>query len=67
VPGFLETKSFLAIEEFTTLLDAKIMAEDLRQYYNLHRPHSTLKYQTPKEFTLNWNHKNPRLRKILAY
>jgi transposase InsO family protein len=34
----------LSIEEFTTLLEAKIMAEDFRQYYNQHRPHSTLKY-----------------------
>ena len=57
----------LAIEEFTTLLEAKIMAEDFRQHYNLHRPHSTLKYQTPEEFTLNWHHNNPGLRKILAH
>ena len=37
----------LAIEEFTTLLEAKIMAEDFRQHCNQRRPHSTLKYQTP--------------------
>jgi putative transposase len=57
----------LAIEEFTTLLEAKIMAEDFRQHYNSHRPHSTLKYQTPDEFTLEWHNNNLGLRKILAH
>jgi len=56
----------LAIEEFTTLLEAKIMAEDFRQHYNSYRPHSSLKYQTPEEFKVEW-HNNPGLRKILAY
>jgi hypothetical protein len=42
----------LAIEEFTTLLEAKIMAEDLRHH------HSTLKYKTPDEFTLEWHNDN---------
>ena len=56
----------LAIEEFTTLLEARIMAEDFRQDYNSYRPHSTLKYQTPDEFTLEW-HNNPGLTKILAH
>jgi transposase InsO family protein len=57
----------LAIEEFTTLLEAKIMAEDFRQHYNSYRPHSSLKYQTPEEFTLNWHHNKSRLRKILVH
>jgi putative transposase len=57
----------LAIEEFTTLLEAKIMAEDFRHQYNSHRPHSTLKYQTPDEFTLEWHNNNPGVRKILAH
>jgi transposase InsO family protein len=57
----------LAIEEFTTLLEAKIMAEDFRQDYNSYRPHSTLKYQTPDEFTLEWHNNNPGLTKILAH
>jgi transposase InsO family protein len=35
---------FLTIEELTTLLEAKIMAEDFRQDYNSYRPHSSLKY-----------------------
>ena len=57
----------LAIEEFTTLLEAKIMTEDFRQHYNQQRPHSTLNYQTPEEFTLNWHHNNPGLKKSLAH
>ena len=43
----------LAVEQFHTLLEAKIMAEDYRQEYNQHRPHSSLGYQTPDEFMLN--------------
>jgi transposase InsO family protein len=42
----------LAIEEFTTSLEAKIMAEDFRQDYNSYRLHSSLQYQTLVEFTL---------------
>jgi hypothetical protein len=30
----------LAIEKFTTLLEAKIMTEEFRQYYNSHRRRS---------------------------
>jgi putative transposase len=56
----------LAVEIFTTLLEAKIMAEDYRQNYNKHRPHSSLNYMTPDEFTLNWHHNNPGLTKTMA-
>jgi hypothetical protein len=56
-----------AIEEFITLIEAKIMAEDFRQQYNSDRPHSTLKYQTPDEFTLEWHDNNSESRKILAH
>lgn len=56
----------LAIEEFHTLLEAKVMAEDYRQHFNTYRPHSSLGYRTPNEFTLNWN-TNPGLAKILAH
>ncbi len=57
----------LAIKEFTTLLEARIMAEDFRPRYNQHRPHSTLNYKIPDEFTLGWHNNNPELRKILAH
>ncbi len=57
----------LAIEEFTTLLEATIMAEDFRQHYNQLRPHSILNYKTSDEFTPEWHNNNPRLRKIPAH
>jgi len=57
----------LAAEKFTILLEAKIMAEDFRQHYNQQRPHSSLNYQTPEEFTLNWHYNNPGLKKSLAH
>ncbi len=56
----------LAIEVFHSLLEAKVMAEDYRQHYNTYRPHSSLGYRTPSEFTLDWN-TNPGLAKTLAY
>lgn len=56
----------LAIEVFHTLLEAKVMAENYRQHYNTNRPHSSLGYRTPSEFTLDWNN-NPGLAKTLAH
>jgi hypothetical protein len=37
-------------EVFTNLLEAKVLVEDYRSYYNHHRPHSALGYRTPGEF-----------------
>lgn len=56
----------LAIEVFHTLLEAKVMAEDYRQHYNTYRPHSSLGYRTPSEFTLDWS-TNPGLTKTLVH
>ena len=58
---------FLGIEIFTTLLEAKIMAEDYRQDYNQNRPHSSLGYMTPNEFKQNWHHNNQGLTTVLAH
>lgn len=37
-------------EEFQTLKEAKVLAEDYRLDYNHHRPHSSLGYMTPAAF-----------------
>ena len=37
-------------EVFADLLEAKVLVEDYREYYNYNRPHSALDYQTPAEF-----------------
>ena len=37
-------------EIFADLFEAKVLVEDYRDYYNHHRPHSALGYQTPAEF-----------------
>ena len=41
---------FLNREAFATLLEAKVLGKSHRQHYNLQRPHSSLAYQTPREF-----------------
>jgi hypothetical protein len=35
---------------FANMKEAKVLAEDCRDYYNHHRPHGALGYLTPKEF-----------------
>ncbi len=37
-------------EEFTSLLEAKVLIEEYRSHYNHERPHSALGYRTPAEF-----------------
>lgn len=43
----------LSMEWFRNRLEAKVVIEDWRRHYNDVRPHSSLNYQTPKEFTLS--------------
>mgnify|MGYP001255166579 CR=1 FL=1 len=43
----------LSMEWFRNRLEAKVVIEDWRQHYNNVRPHSSLNYQTPKEFKLS--------------
>jgi Integrase core domain len=38
-------------EIFATLTEAQVLAEGHRVYHNLDRPHSSLGYLTPAEFT----------------
>ena len=59
-------EELLGIELFTTLLEAKIMAEDCRADYNQDKPHSSLGYLTPQEFNENWHHNNQGLTTVLA-
>jgi putative transposase len=39
-------------EVFTNPLEAKVLVEDYRSYYNHYRPHSALGYRTPAEFAV---------------
>jgi transposase InsO family protein len=44
-------------EVFGNLLEAKVLVEDWRRQYNEKRPHSSLGYQTPREFGRQCNSK----------
>jgi putative transposase len=46
-------------EVFGNLLEAKVLVEEWRRQYNEKRPHSSLGYQTPREFGRQFN---PKLR-----
>lgn len=49
----------LAIEQFDTILEAKVLIEHWRIDYNINRPHSSLGYLTPAAHAATWT--NPPL------
>ncbi len=52
----------LAIEQFTSPLEAQVLVADWRAQYNDYRPHSALGMLTPTEFARQWRTQNhPRL------
>jgi putative transposase len=44
----------LAVEAFSTLLEAQVLVEDWRIEYNTLRPHSALGYLTPTDYAKAW-------------
>jgi len=51
----------LAVEAFTSLLEAQVLVEDWRIEYNTVRPHSALSYLTPTDYAKTWITTHPRL------
>jgi putative transposase len=51
----------LAVEAFTSLLEAQVLVEDWRIEYNTVRPHSALSYLTPTDYAKTWTTTHPRL------
>jgi putative transposase len=45
---------FLACEQFDTLLEVQVLAEDWRIEYNTYRPHGSLHWLTPDAFHSQW-------------
>lgn len=52
---------FLICEQFDTLLEARVLAEDWRIEYNTYRPHGSLGYLTPEAFMQQWTNNQPAL------
>ena len=50
----------LNMEVFHTVAEGRVLNSQGRQYYNDERPHSSLGYLTPREFTLLWRTHLPR-------
>jgi putative transposase len=51
----------LAVEAFSSLLEARVLVEDWRIEYNTLRPHSALGYLTPTEYAKAWTANHPAL------
>ena len=51
----------LNVEWFRTRAEATVVIEQWRRHYNEVRPHSSLAYQTPEEFTTNEQSKSVQL------
>jgi putative transposase len=51
----------LAVEAFSTLLEARVLVEDWRIEYNTVRPHSALGYLTPSDYAKAWTANQPTL------
>ena len=45
----------LAVEQFDSILEAKVLVEDWRIDYNFYRPHSSLGYLAPTIYAATWH------------
>jgi putative transposase len=52
-------EELLSIEQFDTLLEARVLVDDWREEYNTYRPHSALGMLTPAEFAARWREERP--------
>ncbi len=52
-------EELLSIEQFDTLLEARVLVADWKEEYNSYRPHSALGMLTPAEFAARWRDRRP--------
>ena len=52
-------EELLSIEQFDTLLEARVLVADWKEEYNTYRPHSALGMLTPAEFAARWRDRRP--------
>ncbi len=53
----------LRMEIFGNWREAEVVAEKWRKFYNSERPHSSLDYQTPAEFSQDWEKRQKLMKK----
>jgi putative transposase len=51
----------LAVEAFSSLLEARVLVQDWRIEYNTVRPHSALGSLTPTDYAKTWTTNHPAL------
>jgi putative transposase len=51
-------KELLDLELLDSVLEAQVLIDDWRDEYNAYRPHQSLGYLTPVEFTRRWRKEN---------
>jgi putative transposase len=54
----------LRMEIFGNWREAEVIAEQWRKFYNTERPHSSLGYQTPNEFKVDWEKRQQLLKNV---
>jgi len=47
---------FLTTEQFGSMLEVQVLAEDWRIEYNTYRPHGSLNFLTPEAYRQQWTH-----------
>jgi len=57
---------FLTTEQFGSMLEVQVLAEDGRIEYNTYRPHGSLDFLTPEAYRQQWTHRESTIQLTLS-
>jgi len=57
---------FLTTEQFGSMLEVQVLAEDWRIEYNTYRPHGSLSFLTPEAYRQQWTHQESTTQPTLS-